>query len=741
MYVNVMSGEDTGIPSPFIRTKLGGPRPRGGELRRLRINFANTLGSKIASAIGSSASAVDPKGDPSASSSVDGSESPPVFSILGCEQHPILDRVITAVIGCPTHDDAHRLVAAMSAVEIKGVSFTSNGNVPRHHSASTLLSNAGAGPAAASRRLHTSVINVEYLYLLSDEDRGAFKKVLNSVSPHESGDMHNWDHSLTRNINVSPIDFAAALTQAFPDRVDSSGEFIEMRLPPSGAAEFRRVSIAVIQTSSKHECAVCCSQCHRVVDCARKKMLRAKSQAAKDAKLRSDNEHAARIARDKATAMAFALEARMCAVFHATIQSCGSSAVTTEQRELTKRAVEAIRYVTDAAVLTCALLQVAPSANKGVIERATAHLSELISKLAALRAAEPAAAGASTSNHVVSTAASAAAPAQAAALSPRAAPAERQSACKPGCDAPSAICAMEVVDGAPGSDPTAAADPATTKRPLEVPPTPTGASPAAKRHHCADEALALVPAPRSFAPSPLPMPDRGLLLSVYGSGGILGMLELHARNGFPPEPVPHPRVFSVDLLGADAPISHIGNAIFRDLAQTMIEAEARGFGLEGLITALPDVDLERVAYTALSSHRIDGFSNTGSSGISIHQFNSSAGIFATEEGALYDNTGLFRIDIELSRSAAASNVESFKISRSNPALAKIAALLTLTAPDESLWRFARVLRVARGANVPLSPDRPALVAGVSASLASVPSQGVTALLRDGAGGGVGQDGK
>ena len=110
---------------------------------------------------------------------------------------------------------------------------------------------------------------------------------------------------------------------------------------------------------------------------------------------------------------------------------------------------------------------------------------------------------------------------------------------------------------------------------------------------------------------------------------------------------------------------------------------------------------------------------------------------------MHEETAFFKIDVELSRSGASSNVLSFKIGRTNPALAMIAAHFVQAAPRGSLWKAARVVRVAKPLSgaLPPSPDHPALAAGGHASLAPVPPYGSTALLPHGAGGGVGQDGK
>ena len=98
--------------------------------------------------------------------------------------------------------------------------------------------------------------------------------------------------------------------------------------------------------------------------------------------------------------------------------------------------------------------------------------------------------------------------------------------------------------------------------------------------------------------------------------------------------------------------------------------------------------------------------------------------------------------MELS-SGAASNVVSFKISRTNPVMAKLAAFFALAAPQGSLWKATRVVRVAKppSGTVPLTPSRPAPDAGRPPSLASVPFQDAIGLLQDGADGGVGRDGK
>ena len=397
-----------------------------------------------------------------------------------------------------------------------------------------------------------------------------------------------------------------------------------------------------------------------------------------------------------------------------------------------RRKMELLIGVTDVSVVTAGLVE-ASGLKRETAEIHGRSLAAIASRMVALRsgAASPVSGLSASAPH--------------ASVAPPPCPAAAYESALPAGDASSAPRAMEGVDEAVASSSltAASADAVVAKRTLDASAFSTGESPERRRQRVSEDALVPAASAKAHAPPPLSLPERSDLLAEHGSGGLLAFFRGAIRGScFPLEKSPFPRVFNLDVIGPEAHAAHIGNAIYREMAQLKSELDDIDVTVWEFITSLPDVELECVPYTEPQSLRIDGPQNTQHTGVTIHALNESAGVFAYESADFCDATAYFRIDIELS-SGAASSVVSFKIGRTNPVMAKLAAFFVLAAPNHSLWKASRVVRVVKppSGSVPLTPSRPAPAAGRPPSLASVPLQGAIGLLQDGADGGVGRDGK
>ena len=627
------------------------------------------------------------------------------------------ESIVAVTMRFPTLSEASRVHATLSNSMPSGLNFANvNESAPHHHTLSRKPASNIDGTAPCFTLIDTIGLPVKG----SDSECDAFSDMMLRLTPF-GGAWAATSDSAVVEIIVSAITLVENhLIPTFgADKVDFSKDSIFVDVGST------KIEMVVLNSDSKHVCARCNSNCHRAKYCGRKARdmeLKAKENA--ERKLRS----AATAERERMSKLA-SLDGESATLINEILATTGVSnkAILNAMRSK----MELLIRVTDVSVTTDGLVE-ASGLKRDVAEvfgkslTAIASQRDFLSGVAALPASAPSAS---------SLTASAAPP-------PRAAAASDESATSAS-DVSSALCAMEGVDEALISrDSTAASltDAAVSKRPLDNTATSSVESPA-KRRSLGEIVLAAPTA--ALAPTPLSLPDRNALLSVHGAGGIFAYFEGATRCAFGPELQPFPRVFNVDLVGDDAAAFHIGNAMYYDLAQFKSEVTARGASVEQVITSLPQFNFERVPYIQAGSLRIDGPSNALNTGVTIHDFNLSAGIFSTEEGPLFDETAFFRIDVELSKSAAASSVVSFKIGRTNPALAMIAAYFVQAAPRGSLWKAARVVRVAKPLSgaLPLSPDHPALAAGGHASLAPVPPYGSTALLPHGAGGGVGQDGR
>ena len=623
------------------------------------------------------------------------------------------ENIVAVTMRFPTLSEANRVHATLSNSMPSGFNFANvNESAPHHHSLSRKPASTTDGTAPCFTLIDAIGLPVKG----SNSACDAFYDMMLRQTPF-GGSWAATSDSAVIEIIVSAITLVENhLIPTFGvDKVDSSKETIFVDV--SGT----KIELVVLNSDSKHVCARCGSTCHRVKNCGRKARdmeLKAKENA--ERRLRS----AAAAERERMSKLA-SLDGESAALINKILTTTGVSnkAILNAMRSK----MEPLIRVTDVSAATDGIVD-ASGLKREVAEVFGKSLTAIASQrdslcgVAALPASAPSASSLTAND----------------APPPRAAAASDESATSAS-DVSSALCAMEGVDEAL----TAASltDAAVNKRPLDITATSFVESPAKRRSHIGEIVLAAPTA--ALAPTPLSLPDRNALLSVHGAGGIFAYFEGATRCAFGPELQPFPRVFNVDLVGDDAAAFHIGNAMYYDLAQFKLEVTARGASVEQVITNLPQVNFERVPYIQAGSLRIDGPSNAQSTGVTIHDFNLSAGMFSTEEGPLFDETAFFRIDVELSKSAAASNVVSFKIGRTNPALAMIAAYFVQAAPRGSLWKAARVVRVAKPLSgaLPLSPDHPALAAGGHASFAPVPPYGSTALLPYGAGGGVGQDGK
>ena len=650
------------------------------------------------------------------------------FSCLPPPQDVILhqlsnESVLAATLRFRSSREAARVHAALRTSMPDGLSFANpNASTPHHHS----LSRKPVPKTSGGSYCFTFIDVIDMLPKGVSPACDALADKLVGLSPF-GGAFVTTLGSATIEITVSPVDLIEQhlIPALGAEMVDSSKGSIFVNLGDA------IVELVVLDSDSKHVCVRCNSNCHRVRNCGRREqdMLRkAKEKAERDLR------NAALAERERTSKIAALFEESKTLINEALV---ATRVLSKPMLSVMRTKIERLIEHTDGSAVTSGLVE-ASGLTHEVAEFYGNSLAAIASQRAFLRgvAVSPA------------SALSASNPSASAAPPPREAAASDESAASSS-DVSSVPRAMEVVDETLASDALASggftaassADATAYKRPLDI-ATSFEESPAKRRSR--DDAPVLATSASVLAPSPLSLRDRGALLNEHGPGGIFSFLNGATRVAFPPEPQPFPRVFNFDLVGVAASTVHLGNAIYCDLAQLTAELAARGSSVEQLITNLPTVELECVPYAAASNYRIDAPSNAQPTGVTIHNFNQSAGIFANEHGHLYDNTAYFRIDTELSQGGAVSDVVTFKISRNNPAMAKIAAFFVLAAPRYSLWKASRVVRVEkppRGADVPLSPDHPALAASGHASLAPVPPYGSTALLPHGAGGGVGQDGK
>jgi hypothetical protein len=711
-----------GVPNPTKMeksTSRATERINNHQFSSVFLAMYNTLGPTFAALAAAANSPFNVDGD---------DDAPPPISCLPPPQAVIFhqlsnDSVIAVTLRFRSLHEALCVHAAFVAFMPAGLSFANaNASTPHHHSLSRKPVTNTDGASTCFTLLDLIGMPPKGVSLACD----AFADKLVGLSPFGGAFTSTLD-SATIEIIVSTIDLVERLLVPAlgADAVDSSKDSIFVKLGDA------TVELVVLDSDSKHACVLCGSKCHRIRHCGRR--LQAAERKAKE-KAQRDLRNAASAERERTSKLA-ALDEKSSALISEVLKATGVSSEPIISAMRLK--MECLTELTDCVAVTSGLVE-ASGLNRKVAEFYGQSLAAIASQRDSLRGAKVSpVSDISASGPTASAAPSSFAPAASLARPTSAS------------DVAFAPRAMEGVDEAMTSgDFTAvsSADTAANKRPMALNATSIGESPA-KRRPPTSELVQAASVSAALVPAPLVLPDRAALLEAYGSGGIFAFFEGATRNCIGLERRPFPRVFNVDLVEDNAPAGHLGNAMYCDLAQFKEEVDARDSSVEQVVTILRSValvvDFQRVPYTAAGSLRIDGPSNTQSTGVTIHDFNLSAGIFSNEEGSLFDETAFFRIDVELSKSAASSSVVSFKISRANPALAIIAAYFVQAAPRDSLWKAARVVRVAKPPSgaLPLSPDPPALAAGGRASLAPVPPYGSTALLLHGAGGGVGQDGK